>query len=404
MGNLLQSAIAQAVTEKRSNPLNGLISLFPTRLTEASKSVNVNSSLTISAFYAAVNTVANSLALLPMSVFISDGKTKIHQPDHPIDYLLYRRPNNYMTAFVFKFTMAVSLLMRGNAFALIVRDNSGNVSSLMYLDPDQVTITDSQGQLFYTFKGKKYASYEILHVPGFAFDGICGKSILEFAADNLGVSLYAQKFGSDSLQDRGISQGVLESDHDVKKEKKKEISAAFSSAMSSGQKHRAPLLDEGMKYKAITLKPSEAQFIETYASGVNDIARWFQMPAHKLAVSGEGGYNFLVQMEQDYLRRAVMPLGEKFKQEFEVKLFTKAEFKKGNYIYQNYNKLLQTDPKARAQFYKDLYYIGSINANEIRALEDMNPREDSAGDEYVQMSSVLNEMQLKKQLQDEQGA
>lgn len=398
MGSILQSAIAQAVSEKRSNPLSGLVSFFPTRLTEASKSVNTHSSLTISAFYAAVNTLANSMALLPMSVYLSNNNVKKHQPNHSIDYLIYRRPNNYMTAFVFKFTMTVSVLMRGNAFALIMRDNAGQVNTLMFLDPDQVTILESQGKLFYKYKNKTYSSSEILHIPGFAFDGICGKSVIEYAADNLGISISAQKFGSDSLQDRGISQGVLESDLSVKTDKKKEISSAFSSAMSSAQKHRAPLLDEGMKYKAITLKPSEAQFIETYASGVSDIARWFQMPAHKLAIPGEGGYNFLVQMEQDYLQRAVMPLGEKFRQEFEVKLFTKAESQKGNYIYQNYKKLLQSDPKARAQFYKDLYYIGAINANEVRSLEDMNPRDD--GDEYMQLSNLLNRDQVEKIITD----
>ncbi|WP_121665248.1 phage portal protein [Mesonia aquimarina] len=399
--NLFENAISQLVS-KRSNPISGMASLFPIRLTEASKSVNTQTSLTISAFYAAVNTVANSLALLPMSVYLKKDNTNKHQPDHSIDYLLYRKPNNYMTAFVFKFIMAVAVMMRGNAYALIVRNGAGQVASLQFIDPDQVSVIDYEGKLWYRIKGNLFSSDEILHIPGFSFDGVCGRSVLEYAADNLGVSLYAQKFGSDSLQDRGISQGVLESELSVKLDKKKEISKAFSDAMSSGQKHRAPLLDEGMKYKPITLKPAEAQFIETYASGVSDVARWFQMPAHKLAIPGEGGYNFLTQMEIDYLHRAVMPFAEKFKQEFEVKLFTSTEIKQGFHIHQNFKKLLQVDPKARGQFYKDLTFVKAINPNEIRQLEDMNPYD--GGDEFLQMSNLLNEQQLKKQIENEQGA
>ncbi|HET8885227.1 MAG TPA: phage portal protein [Salinimicrobium sp.] len=401
MSNIFTRAVAQIVApQKRSaGSSTGWTSFFPFKLTEAGKSVNTNSALTISAFYCAVNTIANSIALLPMSVYKKDGKTRMHSADHAADYLLYREPNSYMTAFTFKFIMAVAVLMRGNAYALIVRDNSGNISAYQYLDPDQVSVVDYQGQLYYKFKGQTFSASEIIHIPGFSTDGICGKSIIEHAADNLGVSLTAQKFGSDSLTDRGISQGVLESELTVKVEKKKEISAAFSSAMSSGQKHRAPLLDEGMKYKPITLSPKDAQFIETYANGIADIARWFSMPLHKLHVSGEGGYNYLVQMSIEYLQTAVMPLGEKFKQEFERKSFTPSERKIGVYIHINYSKLLQADPKSRAQFYKDQYYLGAISANEIRELEDRNPRD--GGDDFVQMSNVLNEMQLKKQLQDE---
>lgn len=304
-----------------------------------------------------------------------------------------------MTAFNFKFILAVSIIMRGNAYALIVRNNSGQVIAYQYLDPDHVSVTEHRGKLFYHYAGKVYAAHEIIHIPGFSFDGITGKSIIHYAADNLGVSLAAQKFGSESLSDRGISQGVLESDKSVNVDKKREISQAFSNALSAKQKHRAPLLDEGMQYKPITLKPQEAQFIETYANGVEDVARWFQIPLHKLHAKGEGGYNFLVQMSIEYLQTAVMPMGEKFKQEFERKTFVSREREDGIYIHLNYKKLLQADPKARGQFYKDLMFVKAITPNEVRELEDMNPYE--GGDEPLQMSNLMTESQIKKEIENE---
>jgi HK97 family phage portal protein len=397
MGNIFNNAVLKMVgaNQERAAGASSFLSFFPFKLSEAGKNVNSHSALTISAFYCAVNTVANSIALLPTSVFQKTDKKQIHLTDHPADYLLYREPNSNMTAFTFKFIMAVAVFMRGNAYALIQRSNAGHVLAYIYLDPDKVAPFLSQGKIFYKYEDQIFHAEELIHIPGFSFDGVKGKSIIEFAADNIGVSLAAQKFGGDSYNNRGLSQGVLESDHSVNNIKKEEISKAFSAALSSGQAHRAPMLDEGMKYKAITLTPEQAKFLETYTAGVADIARWFSLPLHKLHVSGEGGYNFLVQMSIEYIQTAVMPLGEKFKQEFERKTFTPSERKAGIYIFQNYKKLLQADPVARGQWYKDLTFVKAITPNEIRELEDMNPYE--GGDKPLQMANLLNADQIKKQ-------
>ena len=404
MENIFSRAVENLVNPQMrsaSDSLRGLTNLFPPRLTEGAKKVNTNSALTISAFYCAVGTIADSIALLPMSVYRKTGKMKDHEPTHPVDYLLYREPNSYMTAFTFKFIMVVSVLMRGNAYAIIQRNNSGNVAAYQFVDQSDVTVKSNSGKLFYIIKGITYSADEIIHIPGFSFDGICGRSIIEHAADNLGVSLSAQQFGSDALNDRGLSHGIIETDKSVDKTPKEKIANHVSERLQSGNKFRVAMLDEGMKYKTIALTPQEAQFIETYASGIPDIARWFKIPLHKLHVSGEGGYNFLVQMSIEYLQTAVMPIGEKFKQEFERKSFTRAERVSGIYIFQNYNKLLQADPKARSEYYKSLYYIGVYNPNEIRELEDRNPRDDDGGDLYVQPSNMMNELQMKKQVENE---
>jgi len=402
MSNLFTAAVQNLVTPQLRSGLTDGSSwpFFGFKLTEAGKKVNTHSALAISAFYCAVNTIANSFALLPHSVMIKTGNTREHFTDHPADYLLYREPNSQMTAFTFKFILAVSVLMKGNAYALIVRDNSGNIISYNFLEHDDVSVLESNGKLYYKYKNQvPYSASEILHIPGFSFDGITGKSIIHHAADNMGVSLAAQKFGSDSLQDRGISQGVIETDLAVKPEGKKRISEAWTAALSSGNKHRAAILDEGFKYKSLVLSPSDSKFIETYAASIEDIARWFQIPSYKLHIKGEGGYNFIVQLSIEYVQSAIMPFAEKFKQELERKSFTPSERKKGVYIFQNFKKLLQADPAARGQFYKDLVFVRAITPNEIRELEDMNPSD--GGEEFLQMSNLLNESQIKKMISAE---
>lgn len=383
-----------------SDTLRGLTSFFPFSLTEGAKKVNANSALSLSAFYCGVEAISNSMGILPTSVFQKIDKQREHYPDHPVDYLLYSEPNQYMTAFTFKKIMSIAVLLRGNAYALIVRNGAGAVQSFQYMDPDQVHVVENKNKLFYKFKGEVYSASEIIHIPGFSFNGISGKSVIQFAADSMGVSLAAQKFGSDSLQNRGVSHGVLETEKSITKvEQKKKIVNAFSSALNDGNMHRSAILDEGMKYKPLTLKPSEAQFIETSKAGIQDIARWLGIPAFKLHIEGEGGYNFLVQMSIEYLQSAIMPRAQAFKEEFQRKVFTPRERNLGMYIQQNFKKLLQADPKARGQFYKDLTYVKAIRPNEIRELEDMNPYD--GGDEFLQPSNLLTKQQIDSTLENE---
>lgn len=378
---------------------SGLSTAFGIRLTEGSKKININTSLTISAFYCAVNTIANSLAMLPMHINKQDDKNSFHFTDHPAYYLLYRQPNELMSAFTFKFIMVSAVLLRGNAYAYIQRNNRGEITSFHYMDPDLVSPILYQGKLYYQFMGEMLTSDEVLHIPGFSFDGICGKSVIAYAADNLGISLSAQNFASESYQDRGLGYGVLETDKSVKVDKKIEIEQALERKLSSGGKFKNPLLDEGFKYKQITLKPEEARFIEAMSSGTEDIARWFNIPRHKLHISGEGGHNFIVEMQIEYLQDTIMPLGEKFKQEFERKLFTSDEVIGGVTVNLNYKKLLQADPKSRAEYYKSMVFVRAITPNEIRKLEDMNPVD--GGDEFLQMANLLNEQQIKNTLKNE---
>lgn len=403
MGNYFNTAVANLVTpQKRGDVVKNLIpSFFPMQLTEAGKKVNTNTALTLSAFYCGVNSIANSIAMLPFSVYVR--KDGIREPayDHPAHYLLHNEPNSRMTAFTFKHIMVLAVLMRGNAYAYQERNNAGRVVGYHYLDPDSVTVIEKDRKLFYRVTGHKdlFNADEIIHIPGLSFDGVSGKSVIEHAADNLGVALAAQKFGSDSLHNRGIAQGVIESENSVSVDAKKRLSSAWVAAMSSEEKYRAPILDEGMKYKPITLKPQEAQFIETYASGVEDVARWLSVPLHMLHTKSEGGYNSMTHLSIMYRSTAVQPLADKFKQEIERKTFTDGERKKGYYIYQNYQKILQVDPEARAKYYKDMIYMKAMSPNEVRELEDMNPY--VGGDDKLQMSNLLTPEQIEAQLKNQ---
>ena len=400
--NLLERGLV-SVFEKRAS---GETSLMPSLFsfgsfasTAAGRKVNRNTSLKISAFYCALTTLAESFALLPKAVYQVQGENRNRLPDHPLDYVLHDEAHNYMTAFMFNYIMVLSLFVKGNAYAYIMRNNSGNIIGLQYWDADKVEVVESNGKLFYKYNNKTYGAAEVFHVPGFCFNGIVGQSIVHFAADSMGTPLAAQEYGANSYNEKGVSLGVLETDLSVKPEAKKAIKEAWTAGLSGNDPHRAVVLDEGFKYSSIRLSPDQSKFIEAKVEGTGDIARWFKIPLHMLHVTGEGGYNFLVQMSISYLQHAVQPIAEKFKQESNRKLLTRTERQNGLYINYNYKKLLQVDPKSRSEFYKNMIMMKAMTPNEIRDLEDMNPYK--GGDEPLQMVNMQTLTQIEKSLEDE---
>jgi len=98
-----------------------------------------------------------------------------------------------------------------------------------------------------------------------------------FAAKQLGITIDAQTYQQEVYKDRGLGYGVIESDKAVEANNKKAIENGFSEKMASDNKFKVPMLDEGMKYKSITISPAEAQFLETNNAGVLEVSRWLNI-------------------------------------------------------------------------------------------------------------------------------
>lgn len=372
---------------------------FGTAVTSTKKTITAEGSMKISSFFCGVKNISESIAILPKMVYSRDGDNRIQLMDHNITQLIYRAPNLCMTAFTFWKVLTVCALVKGNGFAMIVRNGAGRPVELRLLHPEDVTVFESEGELFYKVKGidRLLFSDEMFHIIGFSFDGKVGVSVIRYAAENMAMSLSADTFAVDAYDDRGISYGVIETDASGLDPKgKNNLKRIFEANLSTGKKNRVTVLDDGMKYKPISLTPQEAMFIETKATGVGDIARWLNIPLHKLHVSGEGGYNFLVQMSIEYLQATIQPIAEGIKQEIERKLLTDRDRAKGEYVYLNYKKLLEVDPKTRAEYYKNMVYIKAMNPNEVRIKEDMNPYD--GGDEFLQMANMMTQEQIQKEL------
>ena len=380
--------------------------------TEAGKKVTTNTALKLSAVYCAVEVLSNALAILPVTVEQKTGNSRSTLIDHRLATLIGQYANSYLTSFQFRKIMMRALLLRGNAIALVIRNaQSGREERLQYVDPSEVSIrhVKATDEITYTYMGQVYTPSDVIHLRINSDNGILGRSVLTYAADNMGTSLSAMELGASTFNAKGMTQGVIEMDNAIKGQGdvtpgqvKTALATAWRQQMSVQDPYRVAILDEGMKYKGITISPKDTMFLETYQGGVQDIARWFGVPPHLLMDLTNANYSNIYQMDLSFLQRGVMPYVVQFETEYAFKLLSFREKQTGHHINFDENVFLRMDLKSKGEYIRAMVLSGVITQNEGRLEVGKNPKEGAEHDQLLQPVNVQNESQIKKALQDEQ--
>ena len=102
--------------DKPKNALMGSMQFFFGR-SAAGQTVNERTALQVTAVYACVRILAESIAGLPLHVYRYKDQGKEMVPNHPLYPLLHDEPNPEMTSFIFRETLMGHLLLYGNAYA-----------------------------------------------------------------------------------------------------------------------------------------------------------------------------------------------------------------------------------------------------------------------------------------------
>ncbi len=139
------------------------------------------------------------------------------------------------------------------------------------------------------------------------------------------------------------------------------------------------LLEEGLKMEKWSIPPDDAQFLETRTFQVNEIARIFNIPPHKLAELSRSTFSNIEEQQTEYVVDCLQPWLTNIEQELEYKLFLDGERSK-YCIKFAVEGLLRGNSSARADFYSKLFSIGVMTVNEIRNLENL-PSIGTSGDE-----------------------
>lgn len=229
---------------------------------------------------------------------------------------------------------------------------------------------------------------DMLHFPGFGFNGLRGMSVIRYAARNAaGTAMAMDEYSGRFFAGGAHPSVVLSTEKAMKPETIEALREAFANRYSGVQNaHRLPLvLTEGMKADALSLTAEDAQLLEGRKFQIVDIARAFGVPPHLIGETsastswGTGieamGRAFVAFSLQSHLVR--------IEQELNRKLFRTAAY----FLEFNRDALLEGDSQGQAKLFRAALGgpgqgPGYMTIDEVRKLKNLPPLGGSCAQVY----------------------
>ena len=340
----------------------------------------------LSAVYAAVNLISNSIAMLPINIYRRENGKKV-QVNHSLYGLLNLRPDIHYNKFQFFKYVLESVMLRGEAYCLIQRDEQLNVVGLEYVDNQLVTPIPAGNAIKYIVAGVPNAvdDINILHFYMHCDETYRGISVLKYAYETLMGAADAEKTANNFFKSGGNLSGIIKASSTLNNEQKKQIREAWAAAFDTqNNKVNVAVLPNGLDYQQISVDPEDAQLLESRQWSIFEIARFFNIPPSKLGVRENVSYNSLEQDQLMYIQQTLMPYTHMMQNEMDLKLVKPSQVGKTVMEF-DYMELMKGDKKSEADYYKSLITNGLLSPNEARTQLGLEPIE--GGDNYFMQLS-----------------
>jgi len=356
--------------------------------------VNEKSVFGLSAYWAGVRRISESVAMLPVDVFKKvNGKRTM--TDHPVEYLLNAESNYQTCAFDFTQILITSAINHGNGLAIIERDRFGTPTGLVNVSREICEPLKYDDELYWKVEVKEAANKQesllvkdrdIINLRGFGSDPVIGISAIQAHKQNLGLSIAAQDYGADFYNKGTRIDGYIEYAGVLKPETKDAINQQWTNNYGANGSRGTAILDAGSKYHRLGLPPQDAQFIETRKFQKNEIATILGIPSHMINEMDGATFSNIEHQSIEFVTYGIGSWIEKIEQEYRRKLLKESE-KRNHYFKHNVDRLLRTDVKTKGEYYRLMTDIGAYTINDVLELEDRNSV-DNGDERYVQINRI----------------
>ena len=321
-------------TEQRSGPSAGELVQAAQMMRFAPQAVNVTDqvALTHSAVWACSSLYARLISTLPFHAYRDQGGIDVRIGDPQI----LRQPNGTQPLSSWLSQAVYSLVLRGNVFGLVLsRNNMALPTAVQILHPDLVTATYDWRTDQVTYK--------------------------------VGMGVSAQQFGSSWFSSGGIPTGTLETDAELTAEQAAAIKDRWQHAVTA--ERGVAVLGQGFSYKAISIAPQDAEWLNAQKISVQDVCRFMGVPPEM--VGSESGasmtYSNVESRAVDLLRYSIDPVLTVMEQGLTDLL------PRPQYVQATRDALLRMTTTERFAAHASAIAAGWKTVNEVRAIEDLPP-------------------------------
>lgn len=350
----------------------------PATSPELASPVTFDTALQLSAVWACVKLLSETVASLPFTVYRNTDQGREAVRTHQIARLFGGMVNRYQNRIEFLETLMLNLVMYGNAYCLIQRlggDPNGPVIGLLPLMSSQVRTTLlADGSVVHEYHHDAgvtvLASTSVWHVKLMG-NGIVGMSPLEYQRQTLGIAQAAEGAVTKIYRNGAKPSGVLSIDRILTPEQRAQVRRNFDTLTTSDD-DRLLVLEAGMKFDAISMSPQDIELLASRKYQVSEICRWYGVPSvmvndnNGTSVWGSG----IEQIVAGFYKVTLRPILEKLEASMMANFFSPAE--RRNYEVEfDFEGLLRADMKSRFDAYRIGVGGGFIKPNEARRWEGL---------------------------------
>ena len=357
--------------------------------------VTEENALELSDILTCVRVLAESVACLPLNIYIKGENGGQKASEHPLHELLRWQPNAQMTSYDLRLWMMIDALLRGNGFAQVVRDVTGNVLELHPLYASKMSYEVSEdGIPYYCYPDPEDESEkvylkqdEVLHIRLFASGHLLSPSLIELGEELLGGAKGAEKYAREFFENGSSVSGVIEYPSEMDEETFERLKADWSAKYSgTNNRHKTPILEGGAKFTPIALSHAESQMLESRKYTRSQIAGLFRVPSHLINDLEKATFSNITEQDLGFVKHTLRPLLCNWEQKLRMTLLSDEE-KKVYYFKHNTNDLLRGDLPSRMQAYSQAVQNGILSPNDVRRKEDEPVYE--GGDTYLVNSALM---------------
>lgn len=390
-------ALSENVGQQSGLPAGALI--------PGTRVLSADAALQIAAVWCGIERRANTVASLPFFAYrVRDNGQKTLARTTRLYQLLHDSPNSRMTPFEFWRAMMMNHDLRGNAYARIQRadptdrESLGEAVSLWPMPADQtrpVVLMDGSVVYEYMIGGETILLPEenVLHLKNLG-NGTVGLAKLDYMASTTDEMAKAQETAAKIFGNGGKPTAVLMLDKPLTPLQRASLKAQYGE-LASGTTSRLAVLEANMKYQQLSLTPEQQQLFEGRAHGIEEIARWLDVPPvllhHKNVTTWGSG---IEQIVDGWYKLAVRPILVSIEQAVRKCVMTPRQ-RAGMVAEFSLDALLRGNIKDRFEVYASAVNNDLKTRNECRQLENDPPI--AGGDDLTVQTALIPLQQLGKQ-------
>lgn len=361
--------------------------------------------LSCAAFINCVQVLAKTIAALPLNVYEKDPDSAVRNKasEHPLYYMLHDSPSPWLTSFEFREMMIFHIFLHGNFYAQKAYRNDGSLAFLLPLNPERVEpkVRDN-GQMVYQFRNNAGVTRilegeDVFHIKFISLDGVKGVSPITYAANVIPLAQGLEEFSIRFFENNASPAGVLEHPGKLGDKAYAKLKESWSEAHQGVENaHKIAILEDGMKFTAMSVTNVDAQHIENRKFSRVDICGLCGVPPHMIQDLERATFSNIEHQDLAFGKHTIVPICERIEQAIHLRLFNETErpLYFAEFLLEG---LLRGDFKTRQEGFQVMRLNGIISADEWRAKENLAPLPDGQGKTYIVPSNMMNLEHAKDQ-------